>query len=253
MCSQLVHQVHLVQSVYGLRSLPPSGMSSATLWVRCMAVHGWVPPGIRRTGNELWTRPPSLPRWFLRSGAAVLGFPSFNPLAERPQGDPGAVAQLVARLVRNEKVRGSNPLSSTKNQSLICGNAVRPSSCRVAGVPHAYACNLGNGKCDGRWGPGWVGRFRARAPLGPHRCHGLPASWLTDCEKVVGHISDPGRPTRIHVTGLFEVGPMPSPAGWNGGGPITLMLPVAIAACLMRSKSTGSAGSPARAGSLAVR
>jgi hypothetical protein len=25
----------------------------------------------------------------------------------------GAVAQLVARLVRNEKVRGSNPLSST--------------------------------------------------------------------------------------------------------------------------------------------
>ena len=26
---------------------------------------------------------------------------------------PGAVAQLVARLVRNEKARGSNPLSST--------------------------------------------------------------------------------------------------------------------------------------------
>ncbi len=78
-----------------------------------MAVQGWVPPGIRRTGNELWTRPRALPRWFLRSGAAVLGFPSFNPLAERSQGDPGAVAQLVARLVRNEKVRGSNPLSST--------------------------------------------------------------------------------------------------------------------------------------------
>ncbi len=58
---------------------------------------------------------------------------------------------------------------------------------------------------------------------------------------------------RIQVTGLFEVGPLPSPAGWNGGGPITLMLPVAIAACLIRSKFTGSAGSPARAGSLAVR
>ena len=31
-----------------------------------------------------------------------------------PCGAPGAVAQLVARLVRNEKVRGSNPLSSTQ-------------------------------------------------------------------------------------------------------------------------------------------
>ena len=28
-------------------------------------------------------------------------------------GDPGAMAQLVARLVRNEKVGGSNPPSST--------------------------------------------------------------------------------------------------------------------------------------------
>ncbi len=28
----------------------------------------------------------------------------------------GAVAQLVARLVRNEKVRGSNPLSSTRSR-----------------------------------------------------------------------------------------------------------------------------------------
>ena len=31
-----------------------------------------------------------------------------------PLGTLGAVAQLVARLVRNEKARGSNPLSSTK-------------------------------------------------------------------------------------------------------------------------------------------
>ena len=30
-------------------------------------------------------------------------------------GDSGAVAQLVARLVRNEKARGSNPLSSTQS------------------------------------------------------------------------------------------------------------------------------------------
>ena len=30
----------------------------------------------------------------------------------------GAVAQLVARLVRNEKVRGSNPLSSTEAKGL---------------------------------------------------------------------------------------------------------------------------------------
>jgi hypothetical protein len=30
-----------------------------------------------------------------------------------PAGLRGAMAQLVARLVRNEKVRGSSPLSST--------------------------------------------------------------------------------------------------------------------------------------------
>ena len=29
----------------------------------------------------------------------------------------GAMAQLVARLVRNEKVRGSNPLSSTNEKT----------------------------------------------------------------------------------------------------------------------------------------
>ena len=35
------------------------------------------------------------------------------------------MAQLVARLVRNEKVRGSNPLSSTtKTPSPTCGNGV---------------------------------------------------------------------------------------------------------------------------------
>ena len=32
--------------------------------------------------------------------------------------DPGAVAQLVERLVRNEEVRGSNPLGSTRLKSL---------------------------------------------------------------------------------------------------------------------------------------
>ena len=31
----------------------------------------------------------------------------------------GAVAQLVARLVRNEKVRGSNPLSSTDTETPV--------------------------------------------------------------------------------------------------------------------------------------
>ena len=38
----------------------------------------------------------------------------------------GAVAQLVARLVRNEKVRGSNPLSSTRPEP-------RPTSKNIAG------------------------------------------------------------------------------------------------------------------------
>ncbi len=38
----------------------------------------------------------------------------FRPGSRLPgQRDRGAMAQLVARLVRNEKVRGSNPLSST--------------------------------------------------------------------------------------------------------------------------------------------
>jgi hypothetical protein len=32
-----------------------------------------------------------------------------------PAGLRGAMAQLVARLVRNEKVRGSSPLSSTRS------------------------------------------------------------------------------------------------------------------------------------------
>ncbi len=41
----------------------------------------------------------------------VLCFRSCRAIPGTPSG---AVAQLVARLVRNEKVRGSNPLSSTK-------------------------------------------------------------------------------------------------------------------------------------------
>jgi hypothetical protein len=46
----------------------------------------------------------------------VLSFPTHHPVH-------GAVAQLVARLVRNEKVRGSNPLSSTKQKPpLTCIN-----------------------------------------------------------------------------------------------------------------------------------
>src|SRR4029077_13051901 len=44
-----------------------------------------------------------------------------------PCGAPGAVAQLVARLVRNEKVRGSNPLSSTTAAPrLTSGNGDTP-------------------------------------------------------------------------------------------------------------------------------
>ncbi len=39
-------------------------------------------------------------------------------------GRPGAMAQLVARLVRNEKVRGSNPLSSTQKILLSPGQTL---------------------------------------------------------------------------------------------------------------------------------
>ena len=44
------------------------------------------------------------------------------------------MAQLVARLVRNEKVRGSNPLSSTTTKALPLGRAfvVRPDDVAVA-------------------------------------------------------------------------------------------------------------------------
>jgi len=47
----------------------------------------------------------------------------------------GAVAQLVARLVRNEKVRGSNPLSSTTGKPrLTCTNTVQQ-----AGFRHCHS------------------------------------------------------------------------------------------------------------------
>ena len=51
-------------------------------------------------------------------GVAVHGAPTCG---RRPQGcydrsAPGAMAQLVARLVRNEKVGGSNPPSSTTSK-----------------------------------------------------------------------------------------------------------------------------------------
>lgn len=45
----------------------------------------------------------------------------------------------------------------------------------------------------------------------------------------------------LHVR---AVGPGFPLADWKGGGPTTLMLPVAIAACLMRAKSTAGAASP---------
>jgi hypothetical protein len=51
-------------------------------------------------------------------GSAVVTFPSRSRAH-------GAVAQLVARLVRNEKVRGSNPLSST--------NVKPPATCTYTG------------------------------------------------------------------------------------------------------------------------
>src|SRR3954469_5993003 len=65
-------------------------------------------------------------------GPDLAGIPALGSIgyAGRPgvivPSHQGAVAQLVARLVRNEKVRGSNPLSSTNGRET--GHAFRPVS-----------------------------------------------------------------------------------------------------------------------------
>ncbi len=73
------------------------------------------------------------------------------------------MAQLVARLVRNEKVGGSNPPSSTAGRhpvrmSVFCmpGRVGAVPCCRVAcgaaGVPDApLCCFVGPGRCVCRW------------------------------------------------------------------------------------------------------
>ena len=69
----------------------------------------------------------------------------------------GAVAQLVARLVRNEKARGSNPLSSTRREP-------RPTSGNAdgrAGFSHARPSHGMRGR----------GRVDAPAHLGVHTSH----------------------------------------------------------------------------------
>jgi hypothetical protein len=41
-------------------------------------------------------------------------------------GKSGGIAQLVERLVRNEKARGSNPLTSTnQNQTIVVSNSFK--------------------------------------------------------------------------------------------------------------------------------
>ena len=56
------------------------------------------------------------------------------PLAIRAENAPigGAVAQLGERLVRNEEVRGSNPLSSTNPPTLDLPCPIAPRSSRTA-------------------------------------------------------------------------------------------------------------------------
>ena len=64
----------------------------------------------------------------------------------------GAVAQLVARLVRNEKVRGSNPLSSTKpaGQAVTPGSSTRRLSEKSAQTRHFSAQRPGGSARLGR-------------------------------------------------------------------------------------------------------
>jgi hypothetical protein len=69
----------------------------------------------------------------------------------------GAMAQLVARLVRNEKARGSNPLSSTRVKSRLTSNVRRDFCCCGPG----WATNVR--------GPGWLHRLRNRFGLPPAR------------------------------------------------------------------------------------
>src|SRR5699024_5337179 len=57
-------------------------------------------------------------------------------------GSRGAIAQLVARLVRIEKVRGSIPLSSTKDsagQRPFPGSRGRPPSFTAHFCPHPHS------------------------------------------------------------------------------------------------------------------
>ena len=87
----------------------------------------YVLPGQRPSRRTDWLamyHPVAAPIRFLGGCALVLSF-----LPHR-----GAVAQLVARLVRNEKARGSNPLSSTRREP-------RPTSVNVAGRAGFRRCH----------------------------------------------------------------------------------------------------------------
>ena len=82
------------------------------------------PRGRNRLGARESHRPAAARSGFWRPARSVLSF-----LPHR-----GAVAQLVARLVRNEKARGSNPLSSTRREP-------RPTSTNVAGRAGFRRCH----------------------------------------------------------------------------------------------------------------
>ena len=88
---------------------------------RCYVVSG--PPGSQRARLRDGGRRGSCVSAAFRAGVIVA--PHF-----------GAVAQLVARLVRNEKVRGSNPLSSTRREP----RPTSPNAADRAGFRRCHWC-----------------------------------------------------------------------------------------------------------------
>ena len=164
------------------------------------------------------------------------------------------MAQLVARLVRNEKVGGSNPPSSTTGRHPIadvgflyawarwCG-ACRCVACGAAGVPGApLCCFVGPCRCVCRWvaarpidgaacsptgvpGAGWPGQDplpptgTAAGPSGPSSALHTSGAWLLMCGSVCRFEARPG-PAAAH--GHHSLAPSP-PTGMAGNSRETVI------------------------------
>ncbi len=94
-------------------------------------------PGCMRSDRMTPLRTDSACRRHIRLQAARASLREPVPDANL-DGAPGPLAQLVARLVRNEKVRGSNPLGSTARRRAVPQGAALPHVRRASPVccPH---------------------------------------------------------------------------------------------------------------------